>query len=195
MPVKIGLTGGIGTGKSTVAGILADCGAEVVVGDELGRQAIDFQPEVREAIRKRFGESIFDSKGKLNRKQLGELVFADSSHVRWLTELTFPYIYHEWQQAVSECRVAMIVFDAALIFEWGIQKDFDKVVVVTTRSELAVKRAESGRFSEKTVLQRQRYQLPVERKIAEADEVIENSATIGDLKRKVESLYDKWLDL
>ena len=188
------MTGGIGTGKSTVARFLAECGAEVVVGDELGKRAIDLQPDVQDAIRARFGDAVFESKGVLNRKKLGDLVFSESLNVRWLTELTFPYIYREWNTAVSECRREMIVFDAALIFEWGIQSEFDKIVVVTANNDLVTMRSMSGRFSPETLAQRLRFQLPTEQKVLQANVIIENSGTIETLRSKVKAFYKIWLD-
>lgn len=194
MPFTVGLTGGIGVGKSTVAGLFADCGAELVVGDELGKQAIELQPAVQNAIRKRFGGVFFDSGGVLNRRALGEKVFTDSSHVRWLTELTFPFIHAKWTEAVTNCRKEIIIFDAALIFEWGMQREFDKIVVVRADPELVSCRAASGRFDSRTISQRLRYQCPVEEKLAQADVIIDNSGTLDDLKEKVELLYEQWIN-
>jgi dephospho-CoA kinase len=96
MAMTIGLTGGIGSGKSTAAKYFAQYGAEVVLGDELGRKAVETRKDIQSAIRKRFGEEVFQSSGELDRAKLGELVFSDSESVRWLTALTFPYIHAAW---------------------------------------------------------------------------------------------------
>ena len=192
MAMTIGLTGGVGSGKSTVARCFAKCGAEIVVGDELGRQAVETQTDIQSAIRKRFGDQFVDSSGRIDRAELGELVFSDPAHVKWLTDLTFPFIFSSWKSAVAACRSPLIVFDAALIFEWGIENTLDRIVVVTAAPELIAARAVSGRFSVQTIEQRLRSQIPIERKLAGADFIIDNAGSIEDLESSVRALCKTW---
>lgn len=191
MPFTVGLTGGIGAGKSTVARILSECGAEIVEGDRLGKLALDTQPDLQNAIRERFGEQVFHGNA-LNRRLLGELVFTDKAHVDWLTAQTFPFIHAAWNRAVTACEKNIIVFDAALIFEWGIPMEFDRIAVVTSQPGLIFQRAQSGRFDADTVARRLKYQIPIEQKLAQADDVIDNSGTIEDLYQRVRLLYESW---
>jgi dephospho-CoA kinase len=190
MAITIGLTGSIGSGKSTAANYFAQCGAEIVSGDELGRHAVETQKDIQIAIRERFGNQIFHSTGVIDRSKLGELVFSDLKHVQWLTVLTFPYIHAAWRAAAAACRRSIIVFDAALIFEWGIQNEFDRIVVVAAPPKLVEARAEFGRFSSHSIEQRTRSQIPVERKILGANYVIHNSGSLEDLESQVRALYD-----
>jgi dephospho-CoA kinase len=192
MAMTIGLTGGIGSGKSTVAKCFAQCGAEVVVGDELGRQAVETQKDIQIALRDRFGDQVFQSSGVLNRAKLGERVFSDPGHVQWLTALTFPFIHAAWIASVAACRAPMIVFDAALIFEWDIQNEFDRIVVVTASPELIAARAVSGRFSSQIIEQRLKSQIPIECKVQGADHIIDNSGSINDLENHVQALCAEW---
>ncbi|MBL0061925.1 MAG: dephospho-CoA kinase [bacterium] len=186
--VKIGLTGGIGAGKSTVANMLAKHGAAIVTGDELGRQVLDEDADVREALVERFGAQIASSDGILNRKALAALVFADPNQSKWLTLLTFPGIYSRWQNAFDQSKKSIVVFDAALIFEWNIQKDFDVIVVVAADAKLAYDRA-SVRFSKEDIERRIAAQLPVAYKVLNADFVFQNDGSLDDLAKQVEDLW------
>lgn len=190
--VKIGLTGGIGTGKSTVANLLARQGADVVSGDELGRQVLD-DAAISEALIERFGMQIVNPDGKLNRKAIAALVFADPSQSKWLTSLTFPGIYSRWQHAFDQSRNRVVVFDAALIFEWKIQDDFDVIVVVVADAEFAYKRA-SGRFNREDFERRITAQLPVEHKMSYADFVIQNNGSPDDLVRQIVEFWNNKIE-
>jgi dephospho-CoA kinase len=192
MPMTIGLTGSIGAGKSSVAALFKEFGAEVVSGDELGKQSLARQPELIASIRERFGDAVFDGASELNRRKLGEIVFSDNAHVRWLTEQTFPYIHQEWRTAVDRTKCSLIVLDASLIFEWGIETEFDKIIVVTASKQAVAARAAAGRFTAVELEQRANSQLPIEIKIVGADIVIHNYGTPVDLRSHVEALWKSW---
>jgi dephospho-CoA kinase len=182
----IGLTGGIGTGKSTVADELRQLGAEVVSGDELGRQVLEATPELQTAIRQKFGESVFTSEGLIDRRALGKRVFADPAEVQWLTQATFPGIYERWQTAFRRSARSVAVFDAALIFEWGIEKDFDLLLVVTAPlSDVQKRLSLSGRLTEDEARARLSGQLSVDDKAARAHAVLTNDGSIDELRAKV----------
>lgn len=188
--VKVALTGGIGAGKSTVAALLAKQGAEVVSGDELGRMVLDEDDSVREALLEQLGAEILNSDGTLNRKSIAALVFSDTRLTEWLTSLTFTGIYSRWKQSLQRSRAAVVVFDAALIFEWNVQCDFDLVVAVVSDTENAYARA-AGRFTLEDFERRIAAQLPADYKIANADFVINNDGSLDDLARQVIELWNK----
>jgi len=190
VPYLIGLTGGIGSGKSTVAAEFENLGAEIVVGDELGKRVLEESTQLIARIRDRFGDSVFNEDGSLNRRSLGQALFASPEDVRWLTDLTFPGIYKLWRDAVRLSQKSVMVFDAALIFEWGIEQDFDLVLLVTSDvEEIRQRMKESGRLSESELDARLAAQMPLNDKIAKADLIIGNDGTIEDLRQFVRNLW------
>lgn len=190
-PFLIGLTGTIGTGKSTVAAEFRRLGAHVVVGDELGRRALEESPGLLERIRERFGLAVFERDGKLNRAALGRIVFADREQSRWLTDLTFPRIHDLWRQSViMDCSVDVLVFDAALIFEWGIESEFDLIVLVTASPQRVLERLEAvGKFSREEAEMRMAAQLTTAEKEKKAHVVIRNDGTPEQLRQAVRELW------
>src|SRR5262245_59514113 len=129
----VGLIGGIGSGKSRVAEALARHGAYVVSGDQLGHEALR-QPETIARVAQRFGSGVLDEEGKVNRRQLGALVFADPAELRALETLVFPYIERGLELEIARARadpnVSLIVLDAAVLLEAGWNKHCDGVVYV-----------------------------------------------------------------
>jgi dephospho-CoA kinase len=193
-PLLIGLTGGPGTGKSTVASMLAELGAEIISGDELGRHALEESPELLARVRVRFGSSVFHEDDTLDRRALGIRVFADPVHARWLTGLTFPSIYAAWLDAVSHCTKPVIVLDAALIFEWGISSDFDLLVVVTSDRSLVSGRLSAGnRLTPSEAEARLASQMPPEIKASRSHVTLDNSGPVSDLQESVRNFWNRYV--
>ena len=189
-PILIGLTGGIGTGKSSVAKLLSARGAKVVSGDELGRIALEKSPALLAVVRSRFGDGVFAPDGKLLRRELGRQVFASTEHAHWLTRLTFPAIYDLWYDAVRTAKERVIVFDAALIMEWGIEREFDYVIAVTAAPETVRRRLQTGgRLSESETRSRQASQFVPRDGVALADYVIDNNGTPAALAEQVDRFW------
>lgn len=176
-PLTIGLTGGIGAGKSTVASLFQKLGAEIVSGDELGKIAVETNPVILTAILNKFGSAVFQTDMKLNRRELGRRVFSDRAASQWLRELTFPEIFRQWNERICLSKSAIILFDAALIFEWNIENSFDLLVVVKASTETVTARGElSGRFTADEIRERLSQQLSPDFKAARADLVIQNDS-------------------
>ena len=188
-PILIGLTGGVGVGKSSVAAILRELGAEIIVGDELGRIALEESPELLAAVRDRFGDSVF-AEGKLLRRELGRRVFTAPDETRWLTELTFPRIHELWRDAVRHSQREVIVFDAALIPEWGIENEFDFLIVVTASPESVSQRlVSSGRLTSDEINARQAIQaLSAKTGTLQATRIV-NDGSQDDLRRQIEEFW------
>ncbi len=190
VPFRIGLTGGIGVGKSTVAAELQALGAEIVSGDELGRQTLEESPALLELIRERFGDSVFAPDGALLRRKLGEVVFARPEDARWLTQLTFPGIHARWQRAVAAARGPVIVLDAALIFEWGIEGEFDLVVIVRADADTVARRMlANGRLSPSEAAARLAAQLPPDVKAARAHVVLDNQGSLPAFQETIRRFW------
>lgn len=190
-PLLIGLTGGIGAGKSTVAGYLAELGAEIVVGDELGRRAFEKAPELLESVREKFGDTVFHTDGTLNRRLLGKKVFGSREDTRWLTELTFPVIYELWRQAVKAAKAEVVVFDAAMIFEWRIEKEFDLLILVTADVDTVCSRvAKQNRLTLEEVKARHQQQMDVEWKRKHCHIVLVNNGSLNELESQVHKFWN-----
>jgi dephospho-CoA kinase len=190
-PVLIGVTGGIGSGKSTASAELARLGAEVVVGDELGKSVVETSPEVLASIRSRFGDEVFERDGKLYRGLLANRVFQSPAHVKWLTDLTFPGIHALWRDAVRRSKHEVVVFDAALIFEWKIENEFDFVVVVMANANSVIERASRGkRFSREDVTARLASQVDHLARASRDHVVIRNDSTVDALRIQVQEFWN-----
>lgn len=188
----IGLTGGPGAGKSAVAELLAAKGAAIICGDELGRRALSCFPEIHKAIRERFGEGLFTVDGELKRREFGRIVFTRDGEPQWLNSLMFPKIYELLQSDIQRYRHAygVIVVDAAMIFEWGIEKEFDSIWVVIAPRELAENRmTRSGRLTVEEIRMRLAVQIPPEEKARRAHVVISNSGNRKQLQQVVNCVW------
>jgi dephospho-CoA kinase len=173
--IVIGLTGGVGMGKSTAANFFAGRGLAVIDTDELARELVEpGQPALAE-IRKVFGESVFDSQGRLRRDEMARAVFADSSKRQQLEGILHPRIREGWLARVERCRsegCAAAVVVIPLLFETGAEKEFTHIVCVACSSGTQRSRLVQRGWSEDQIEQRIAAQWPIEKKIAAAHFVI-----------------------
>jgi dephospho-CoA kinase len=192
----VGLIGGIGSGKSRVAQALARRGGRVVSADELAHQALR-QPEVRERVVGRWGASLLDEKGEVDRKRLAAIVFADAAQRRELEWMVHPWIRarleSEIGRAAEELRGGLIVLDAAIMLEAGWSTLCDRLVYVDAPRELRLRRvAEQRGWSEKDMEAREAAQLPLTEKRGLADHVLDNSGSLAHLEQQVDELLRLW---
>lgn len=193
--ISVGLAGGIGSGKSTVASLLENYGAEIVSGDELGREVVENDPSVKVEIQRVLGDTVLRPDGSFDRGRIAQRVFAEQRMIDWLTKLTFPAIHMRWLSAFQSSNSRVIVFDAALIFEWGIEREFDLTIGVLADHELVISRI-GEKFSRDDILRRMSLQASMIGKIMFADVLIENNDSRENLMRQVERVwYDNILPL
>jgi dephospho-CoA kinase len=192
----IGLTGGIGTGKSTVACFLRDMGVTVIDADE-GTRAVQApgSPGLRRLV-EAFGPGILDSEGALDRSRLATIAFADAESRRRLNEIVHPLV-REWmaerQREAVERGEEVVVLDIPLLFESRGREGFDAVILVYAPEELQLKRLREQRgMDERAARARIAAQLPIEDKRRLATHVIVNTGTLEDLRAEVERT---WADL
>ena len=191
----IGITGGIGSGKSSLARALEKRGAVLVDADRIGHQVIE-GPEVRAALKAAFGEDIADREGRLKRRELGRRAFADPAARERLNRIVHPPLATElWGQverAAGPAGENIVVVDAALIFEWGELHRYDIIVVVDAAESVRVGRVtRSLGLSEAEVGQRMASQMPVAEKVARADVVVENNGTLPELEECADRLWQQ----
>jgi dephospho-CoA kinase len=189
--LTIALTGGIATGKSHVLRRLATLGVPTIDADRLSREAVEPGTPALDAIARHFGPDVLDANGALNRRGLGDRVFADAAARRDLEAIIHPAVYDAiaaWRaqlQAAGHAYVA--VADIPLLYETGREGDFDRVIVTrcTPDQQLARLRARDG-LTEDEARQRLTAQWPVDEKAARADFVIETSGSIDETDRQVD---------
>jgi dephospho-CoA kinase len=189
----VGLTGGIGSGKSTVASLLELRGAVVFDADVLAREAVAPGTPGHDAVVERFGANVLAPGGELDREALAAIVFADPAARRDLEAIVHPEVRRLFAEGCEEHREgdAVVVFSAPLLVETGMHSAFEVLVVVATPVETQIERLLRERgMSEEQVRARIDAQAPLEDKVAVADVVIDNEGTLDELEARVAALWD-----
>ncbi len=200
----IGLTGGIGSGKSTVSGFLAELGAVIINADEVGHEV--FKPDTQgwRQVVTAFGRQILKTNGEIDRNKLGEIVFTDSEALARLNSLVHPLVYEVVKAQLEQYRqegVGVVVLEVPLLIDVPLAKKagepslLDEVdeVWVTEAPEATVLERLKGRagLSETESLARIRSQLPSEERLRRADVVIDTNCRLDELKLRVKELWNK----
>lgn len=184
-PPIIGLTGGIGSGKSTVAGILAEQGCLVVDSDQLARRALE-QPEIRDSLVSWWGSAILDADGRIDRSKVASIVFSSLDERKRLESLVHPWIEKQRLSLFESAppKTQALVIDAPLLIEAGLIAQCDAVLYVDTDRETRLARlAKSRNWDEKELARREDSQLPLDDKRSIAHHIVENK---GDLQSLTE---------
>jgi dephospho-CoA kinase len=190
---RIGLTGGIGSGKSEAARVLADLGAVIVTADELARGIVEPGSSVLSEIVDAFGDEVLAGDGTLDRARLAGLAFGDPVKLARLNAITHPPLIAAVIERLEELDQGdpegVVVVDAALLAEWDITDLFDLVLVIRAPLEVRVARQVEGGRTERGARARIAAQFAEERLLEVADSVIENVSSLDDLRRAIEELW------
>jgi dephospho-CoA kinase len=190
--LRYGLTGGIASGKSTVAAMLRERGFPVLEADKISHALIEPGGAAFEEVLARFGREIVDADGKINRGRLGAMVFRDPGKLQNLNGILHPKVEEELLRRLVELEksgaVAVAFVEAALIFEAGMDKRLDGVVVAWCLPEQQVARLMERGISEAEARQRMATQMPAQRKLALAAEKIDCSGSIEETRSQVDAL-------
>jgi dephospho-CoA kinase len=188
MMYVIGLTGNIATGKSTVLEMLRALGAEIIDADALAHEVMSPRSPQWEAIVQAFGPRILTPGGEIDRVALGEIVFQDREELQQLEGIVHPEVARRIRQAIAVCDCPVVVIEAIKLLESGLGRRCDALWVVTASSEQQLERLMRERdLSEAAARQRIEIQPPQEEKVALADVVIDNSGSLNETRRQVES--------
>ena len=198
-PIRVGLTGGLASGKSLVAGMLRELGAAVVDADRIAREVLaPGGPAYADVVRE-FGPQIVAADGTIDRKRLGARIFADPAARQRLNALTHPHIrrrmVEEAAQLAALPETRAIVFDVPLLLDTtdGRDLDLDGIVVVAAPDALRLDRlAARDAFPAEEARRRLAAQVPLAEKVARADWVIDNSGTREATRAQVERLWHRW---
>lgn len=190
----VGVTGGLATGKTTVARMFKACGAYVIDADVLARQVVEpGKPAWREIVRQ-FGPTVLNPDNTLNREALATIVFQNPQKLKVLTDIIHPRVARAQAQLVKEIAKkdpsAVIVYDAALLIEAGAHRRMDKILVVKADRATQIARAcRRNGMSKRQVERRIRNQMPLRQKLRYADYVIDGTLPLPQLRRVVKTLY------
>lgn len=184
----IGLTGGIGSGKTTVSEMFRELGVPVYIADEAARR-ITAQPEVQQLIASTFGSEIAEADGTINRKKLAGIVFSDPNRLKMLNDIVHPLVKRDFQKWLSQQKAPFVIREAAILFESGTNIDCDQVITVTAPLELRISRVmERDQTTRAEVMTRMANQWPESQKIALSDYVITN-AELAETRRQTERIF------
>lgn len=185
--IKVGVTGGIGSGKSTVCKIFESLGAPVYHADDEGRKILE-KREVISILVQYFGNSILDERDEIDRKKLAEIVFKDTSALAFLNSIIHTRVRASFQEWSSDKPDApYVIYEAAILFESGHYKNVDKTVLVTASEEARIARVTArDNVSREAVLQRIGNQWDDQKKAAMADFIINNDGSVMLIPQVIE---------
>lgn len=190
--ITIGITGGFATGKTVVAGMFKKLGAKVIDADRIARAVVKPHTLTWQKVVGYFGKEILRRDGFINRKRLAGIVFSDSKKRRRLNQILHPAVIGEIKQIIKGGKSKVLVVDAPLLFEAGIEGLFDRIIVVSCPKEVQEKRAKRrDKLAEAEIFQRIKSQWPLARKIKRADFVVDNSGSITGTRKRVRKMWDK----
>jgi dephospho-CoA kinase len=190
--IIVGLTGSLGSGKSTVSNFFRDSGAYIIDWDELARKAIRPHLAAWKETVDYFGEGILNDDMTIDRQKLADIVFSDREKLAKLNQIVHPRVFQEDEAITDEIKGrdpdALIVKDIPLLFEVASPIFVDKVVVVSASEQTQLRRLEAKGMKRREAQRRIRSQLPLEKKIESADFVINNDGPPEETKRQVEEI-------
>jgi dephospho-CoA kinase len=205
MASVLGLSGGIGTGKSTVVRILDSLGATVIDADAIVHELQSPGTPMLDEIKEAFGSELIDTDGRLDRNALGAIAFSDAAERRRLEQIVHPKVIAAIADRVASAQAAgapLIVVDIPLLFERGENSPnhesspfFDATVLVYATEQQQIERQmERDRCDREAALQRIHAQLPIESKKAMADVVIDNTGSLEETRRQTQMLFERFTE-
>ena len=191
--MRVGLTGGVASGKSTVSRMLAELGAVVIDADQLAREVVERGTPGLAQVVAEFGEELLTPDGDLDRPAMGRLVFADEERRRRLESIVHPLVFERYAEIEGSAPAdAVVVHDIPLLAESGRADTFDEVVVVDAPPEMQVARMVRDRgWTEEEARSRIAAQATREQRLAIATIVVDNSGTLDDLRARVAEVWER----
>ena len=188
----IGIIGGIGSGKSTVAAEFAKLGCKVIDADKIAHELI-VKKTIKEKIATSFGRDVLDSKGNIDRKRLGEIVFADDDKLSLLNGLTHPHVMERVEELIEQYnrqnQVKAIVLDMPLLVEVGWNRRCDRLIFVDCEQKIRAERAKKKGFGKNQIKIREKFQISLDNKLSFADNTVENNSDFSALVRQVADIF------
>jgi dephospho-CoA kinase len=194
--LKVGLTGGIGSGKSSVSALFSDWGSYIFDADSVAKEILNHNETAQGEIIAEFGTDILDGNNSIDKQKLARVAFQDENHQLRLNTIIHPYVFSEidskFDIILAKKEHEIFVVDAALIYESGADTHMDYVIVVTSHLRLRTQRVmERGGLTREEFLDRVDLQWPDEDKVHMADFVIHNNGTEKDLLEESKKVFDR----
>jgi len=185
--LKIGLTGNIGCGKSTVSKIFKENGFIIIDADKEAKKLL---PELIFPLRNAFGGDVWTN-GRLNYSYIARKAFSSEETLKKLNDIVHPPLLKRLKSLLETYKNQNVCLDAALIYEWDISRWFDKIIVVGCEPQISIERMQKNGFSTSDIQKRWNLQIPQEEKIKRADFVIYNNQDLSALERQVKLAIEK----
>lgn len=190
--LRVGLTGGIASGKSTVAARMTELGLTVLNADALAHRLIEPGQPAYDDIVREFGREILRADGSVDRKKLGDIVFRDAARRERLNQIVHPRVIEAREERLQEMEtqnpLGLAIVEAALLIEAGYYKKLDRLVVCSCRPEQQMERLRARGLTEEEARQRIDAQLPLAEKLRLADDVVDCSGTLEETERQTDAL-------
>jgi dephospho-CoA kinase len=188
----IGILGGIGSGKSTIAAEFAKLGCKVIDADRIAHELLD-ESSVREKVIGLFGQAVLDSSGKIDRVKLAKAAFADVQMLESLNRIIHPQVLKRTQELIekfeSQNQVKAIVLDMPLLVEVGWHKRCDKLIFVNCEKKLRLQRAKKMGFDKNQVKIRENFQISLDNKASLTDNTIQNNSDFSAIAKQVTEIF------
>ncbi len=195
--LKIGLTGSIATGKSTVEKIFKEFGVPVIDADEIVHKLLK-EDRIKKKLVDLLGD-VLDKNGEIDRKKVADIIFSDPKKKKKVEEIIHPEVFRyiqEWIKKQEKINpVGFVIVSVPLMIETGSYKNYDKIILVYAPKELQLKRLLDKGMSKEEALKRINAQMDIEEKLKYADFVIENTGTIENLRKEVKKVYRQLLEM
>ena len=191
--IKVAITGGIGTGKTTISSMFSDKGIPVFNSDEIAKEIMNTNSLLKNEIVTAFGDKAYD-KNKLNKEYLSDVIFNNETLLKKINSIVHPYVAEEFNSWIQEQNSKYIIYESAIIFENQAEDFFDKIICVTASEEEVISRImKRNDFSVDKIKSIINKQLPNDAKIQKSDYVIEN-INISKLSDKVLEIHNDIMD-
>ena len=188
--MRVGLSGGIGCGKSTVLGFFREAGWHTVDSDAVVRELLATDASVQAQLRSRWGEAVF-ADGAVDRGAVAKRAFSHEGDLKWLEELLHPLVRKSWLASIDQAPGANWLVEIPLLFEKRLETLFDLTVCITSPSDVVADRMVTRAYTEAQIEQRRKQQMPLEEKIERADYLISNAGSLEFLKQQTTRLIEQ----
>ena len=194
--LRVGLTGGIGSGKSTASKFFEKLGAFILDADKEAKNLLEKNEIVQHEVISEFGTDIINTTGKVDKNKLARVAFQDVDHQRRLNSVVHPYIYDlidkTFDKVLNDGKYAVFIIDAAMIYESGYDIHLDYIIVITAQLKNRMERALARKtLTREEILKRIEFQWPEEEKVEMADFVIHNDGSEKELNDNIKSIIKK----
>ncbi len=191
MKLRVALTGGIASGKSTVLRMFQRLGAEVLDCDKIAKTLTRRGNKGYKRIVAEFGEEILDKEGRIDRRKLANIVFSDEEKRRKLNSLVHPLVYEKVQERMEKIKEGIVIVDVPLLVESGGARFFDKIIVVYAEPLVQLERLIKRGFSEEEAKARMNAQASWEEKLKIADFIVRGDGEMEETEKEVEKIWEK----